>query len=95
MVPDLTKDARFNKAPFVTGAPYHRFYISVPIATSESYVIGSIAVLDDEPRDGLITEQTQLLQDLSITLMDYLISQKSKAGRASRRENGESLGSVF
>lgn len=84
MIPDLTKDSRFNTASFVTGAPHHRFYISVPIITPESYIIGSIAVLDDKPRDALTKEQTQLLEDLSLTLMDYLISQ-----RAMREEHRE------
>ncbi|KAJ5249131.1 hypothetical protein N7468_000582 [Penicillium chermesinum] len=84
MVPDLTKDERFNSQPFVTGAPYHRFYVSVPITTPDSYIIGSIAVLDDKPRDGLTKEETQLLQDLSLTVMDYFISQ-----RAMREEHRE------
>lgn len=84
IVPDLTKDPRFHSASFVTDAPFHRFYISVPIRSPESYIIGSIAVLDDRPRDDITEEQKQLLQELSVTVMEYLLSL-----RAMREEHRE------
>lgn len=84
LVPDLTKDSRFNSASFVTGAPFHKFYVSVPIKSPENYIIGSVAVLDDKPRDGLPEKDRQLLIELSVTVMEYLLSQ-----RAMREENRE------
>ncbi|KAJ6014408.1 hypothetical protein N7540_008999 [Penicillium herquei] len=84
MVPDLTKDPRFQSASCVAGAPFHRFYISVPIRSPENYIIGSVAVLDDEPREGLSKKDMQLLIELSTTVMEYLLSQ-----RAMREENRE------
>ncbi|KAJ5557102.1 hypothetical protein N7494_001017 [Penicillium frequentans] len=84
MVPDLTQDARFKNASFVTAAPRHRFYISVPIRSPEQYIIGSVAVLDDKPRKGLSKQDMKFLKELSETVMDYLLSQ-----RAMREENRE------
>ncbi|KAJ5732452.1 hypothetical protein N7493_003933 [Penicillium malachiteum] len=84
MVTDLTQDSRFQSASCVTGAPFHRFYISVPIRSPENYIIGSIAVLDDKPRHGLSKKDMQLLVELSTTVMEYLLSQ-----RAMREENRE------
>ncbi|KAJ5657499.1 uncharacterized protein N7484_001148 [Penicillium longicatenatum] len=84
IVPDLSKDSRFKDASFVTAAPHHRFYVSVPIRSPENYIIGSVAVLDDQPRKDLSKQYTTLLKELSETVMDYLISQ-----RAMREENRE------
>ncbi|KAJ5100658.1 sensor histidine kinase/response regulator [Penicillium angulare] len=84
MIPDLTQDSRFKSASFVTGAPHHRFYISVPIRSPEHYIIGSVAVLDDKPRENISTQDMHLLEELSITVMEYLLSQ-----RAMREENRE------
>lgn len=76
-VPDLTQDSRFQSHPSVTGPPHHRFYVSVPIRSPEDYIIGSIAVLDDKPRDALGDDHGELLQELSATVMDYLLSQRA------------------
>ncbi|KAJ5999827.1 hypothetical protein N7481_000236 [Penicillium waksmanii] len=83
-VPNLTQDHRFQSDASVTGPPHNRFYVSVPIISPGDYVIGSIAVLDDEPRVAMTEEQTQFLQELSLTIMDHLISQ-----RAMREEDRE------
>ncbi|KAF7589407.1 hypothetical protein BBP40_004311 [Aspergillus hancockii] len=74
---DLTKDERFRDHFSVTGHPHNRFYVSVPIQSPDGYVIGSVAVLDDQPRDGVSPEQKQFLQDLSATVMDHLLSQRA------------------
>ncbi|CAI7598873.1 unnamed protein product [Penicillium pancosmium] len=84
VVPDLTQDSRFQSDASVTGPPQNRFCVSVPIMSPDDYVIGSIAVLDDEPRVAITEEQTQFLQELSLTVMDHLISQ-----RAMREEDRE------
>ncbi|KAJ5581121.1 hypothetical protein N7450_007422 [Penicillium hetheringtonii] len=84
VVLDLAKDSRFQSHPSVTGEPYNRFYVSVPIKSPDDYIIGSIAVLDDSPRESLDEEAKEVLQELSLTVMDHLISQ-----RAMREEDRE------
>ncbi|KAF5866851.1 hypothetical protein ETB97_008655 [Aspergillus alliaceus] len=74
---DLTHDGRFKNHPSVTGYPYNRFYVSVPIQSPDTYVIGSVAVLDDSPRDGVTDEQARFLKDLSASVMDHLLSQRA------------------
>lgn len=49
-VPDTWQDARFADHPLVQGAPYVRFYASVPLALSGGEVVGSLCVLDRLPR---------------------------------------------
>ncbi|OQE26270.1 hypothetical protein PENSTE_c005G06382 [Penicillium steckii] len=84
VVLDLTKDNRFKSHSSVTSEPYNRFYVSVPIKSPDDYIIGSIAVLDDKPRESLGEEAKEVLQELSLTVMDHLISQ-----RAMREEDRE------
>ncbi|PLB51478.1 sensor histidine kinase/response regulator [Aspergillus steynii IBT 23096] len=84
IVPDLWEDDRFKSAPIVAGSPSHRFYISVPIRSPENYVIGSVVVLDDKPRYRVSDESIDLLHEVSVTIMEYLISR-----RAMREEHRE------
>ncbi|KAF7133838.1 hypothetical protein CNMCM5793_005250 [Aspergillus hiratsukae] len=74
---DLTSDDRFENHPSVTGHPHNKFYVSVPITSPDDYVIGSLAVLDDRPRDGVTEEQAHLLKELSATIMDHLLCQRA------------------
>ena len=50
MVPDLRLDERFNQIPFVTGEPYLKFYCGIPLINGEGYALGTICIMDFEPR---------------------------------------------
>ena len=49
-VPDTWHDPRFLDHPLVQGAPYVRFYASVPLSLSTGEVVGSLCVMDRLPR---------------------------------------------
>ncbi len=49
-VPDTWHDTRFQDHPLVQGAPYVRFYASVPLALSTGETVGSLCVMDRLPR---------------------------------------------
>jgi len=50
MVEDASLDARFANNPLVTGAPHVRFYGGVPVAGAGGHALGTLCVLDREPR---------------------------------------------
>lgn len=77
VVNDLTKDTRFRDHWSVASPPHNKFYVSVPIRSPDHYVIGTVAVLDDKPRDGVSAEQGDFLAQLAATVMDYLSSQRA------------------
>ena len=50
VVPDTLDDQRFANNPLVTGAPYLRSYVGVPLLNPEGYPLGTLCVLDHCPR---------------------------------------------
>lgn len=50
VVEDAMADPRFQHNPLVTGAPYIRFYAGCPLLDDEGYPLGTLCILDREPR---------------------------------------------
>lgn len=51
IAPDMTRDERFSHFDTVTGEPYLRFYCSVPLVNPDGYALGTLCVMDFEPRE--------------------------------------------
>ncbi len=64
IVPDATKDPRFICNPLVTGEPGLRFYAGALLRTEEGHAVGTVCVLDFQPRE-LTTLQEQTLRVLA------------------------------
>jgi len=54
VVPDATRDARFANNPYVLNNPNIRFYAGFPLLSREGYGMGSLCVVDIQPR--ILTE---------------------------------------
>jgi two-component sensor histidine kinase/PAS domain-containing protein len=76
VVPDTTKDPRFNCNPLVTGDPHLRFYAGALLETREGLPLGTICVLDYKPRE-LTEEQAFTLQALARQVMAHLELRRS------------------
>lgn len=50
MVEDAARDPRFQDNPLVTGAPHVRFYAAFPLLDADRMPLGTLCVLDSEPR---------------------------------------------
>jgi PAS domain S-box-containing protein len=82
VIPDLTADPRTKANPLVTGEPHIRFYAGAPLRTSEGQVIGSLCVIDNEPRlSGLTEVQARSLKALARQVMSQLELNRAVAGR--------------
>lgn len=64
VVPDAAQDPRFSDNPLVTGGPNIRFYAGAPLVTAAGSVLGTLCVIDHEPRE-LEPFQHDTLQALS------------------------------
>lgn len=71
LIPDANKDPRFACNPLVTGEPHIQFYAGALLKTHNGHAIGTVCVLDYEPRD-LTTVQQQTLRVLAHQVMAQL-----------------------
>jgi len=71
VVPDLKRDPRFENSAMAAMEPPCRFYCGVPLITDEGYALGTLCVIDFEPRQ-LSFEQAESLRRLSHQVLAQL-----------------------
>jgi len=81
VVPDASRDDRFSKNPLVSGDPFIRFYAGAPLVSPEGQALGTICVIDKEPRSNLSDTEQQRLKDFSGVIMD-LLNERRRAIRS-------------
>jgi PAS domain S-box-containing protein len=71
IVEDATADPRFALNPLVTGDPGIRFYAGAPLVTSTGAALGTVCVIDRQPRT-LEPNQLELLRFLAQQVIEKL-----------------------
>lgn len=62
VVPDASDDVRFHDNPLVTGQPKVRFYAGVPLKGPGGHALGTLCVMDSQPRTLTQMQRRQLKQ---------------------------------
>jgi diguanylate cyclase (GGDEF)-like protein len=75
VVEDLRQDSRFQDNPLVKQAPHLCFYAGAPLIDRHGYALGTIAVVDTQPRSFSETQRA-LLRDLSTLVITALESRQ-------------------
>ena len=70
-VADTAQDARFADNPLVTGEPHVRFYGGVPVRDAAGHALGTLCVLDHEPR-RLRDRELRALEELANIVAEEL-----------------------
>ena len=88
-IPDTLLDARFAEYPTVTGKPFVRSYLGVPLASPDGYNLGSLCALDVQPRD-FTDAQVEVMKSFAALTVDELELRRiaqvdSLTGAATRR----------
>ncbi len=77
IIPDAVKDHRFKNCSLVTQYPNVAFYAGIPLKTSEGVPIGTLCVMDHQPRN-INENQLNALTSLANQVEQLLELRKSK-----------------
>lgn len=90
VVPDALQDERFRDSPLVTAFPEIRFYAGCPVKAPDGSALGTLCVIDHEPRDvapddvdalrDLAGMAEQELKSLALATIDELTSLTNRRG---------------
>ncbi|MEQ1857251.1 MAG: sensor domain-containing diguanylate cyclase [Longimicrobiales bacterium] len=90
VVPDALEDDRFRDSPLVTSFPEIRFYAGCPVRGPDGSALGTLCVIDHEPRDidnddvdalkDLAGMAEQELKTLALATIDELTSLSNRRG---------------
>lgn len=94
VVPDTLLDERFSQNPAVTGDPKIRFYAGAPLITPAGFVLGTLCVVDYQPRH-LSQQQFKQLQILSRQVMAQLELRRSTVETGQIQINFQQLQQQF
>jgi hypothetical protein len=73
IIKDLSQAEQYANRDYVTNGPKFRFYAGVPIRSApNNTIVGSLCILDGPGRTGMSSEEILYLQDLAVTVMEYL-----------------------
>lgn len=85
VVKNAAEDARTLSNPLVAGSMGFRFYAAAPLTTHDGFQLGTLCIIDKEPRE-FTNEQETLLQHLAAIVMDEM-ELRLDALRAAARQN--------
>jgi signal transduction histidine kinase len=88
IVPDTREDRRFADNPLVTGDPHLRFYAGALLETPDGLPLGTICVLDYEPRE-LDASQKALLRLMAQQIMKLFELRRINARERRARKQAE------
>ena len=71
VVPDARLDERFAHLPLVIGAPFVRSYAGAPLTTARGYRLGTLCIIDTEPRQ-FSAQEIAMLEDLAAMVVEEL-----------------------
>jgi diguanylate cyclase (GGDEF)-like protein len=101
LIPDASQDERFHDNPLVTNAPHIRFYAGCPLKVSNGSQVGTLCIIDREPRAfsdediGLLKDLTRMVEEeltaIQLATMDELTMLSNRRGFEALAQHALSL----
>jgi adenylate cyclase len=88
-VPDLREDERFKDLPLVVGPPHFVFYCGAPLINAQGYALGSLCVIDFEPRK-LGHREREGLRQLSRQVVAQMEARRNRSDLYTARQELDS-----
>lgn len=76
-IPDAHEDPRFADNPLVTEPPHARFYAGAPLRAPNGQRVGTLCIIDNEPRE-FSPEELSVLRDLADEVEEELAKTSSR-----------------
>ncbi|CAK6500172.1 hypothetical protein PANPA_00097 (plasmid) [Pantoea sp. Nvir] len=93
-VPDTHLDSRFQHNPLVLGYPHIRFYAGIPLVTPEGHRIGTVCLVDTQPRPPLNATDRRHLAAIASLVMDRMEVHRLEVLRHSSQQRLEAISST-
>lgn len=77
VVPNALEDSRFFDNPSVTGGLTLRYYVGAPLITPEGVALGTLCLIDTEPRPRPSAAQITMLETLASMVVDEMRLRRS------------------
>lgn len=78
---DARNDPRFAANPLVTGAPHIRFYAGAPLIVKSGHKIGTLCVIDPQPRGDFTAHESEILALMASQVVALFESRKLRQER--------------
>ena len=72
LIPDATQDTRFANNPLVIDGLKIRFYAGAPLTNPQGLKLGTLCLIDTEPRHDFSAHNQALLTDLAAVVVDQI-----------------------
>ena len=88
IVPDATRDRRFVGNPLVAAGPRFRFYAGAPLITPDNRALGTLCVIDKEPRTLTAAQKKDLLALSRLIMTELELRHSLRLKQASANHSG-------
>ncbi|KAK3333088.1 hypothetical protein B0T19DRAFT_458192 [Cercophora scortea] len=81
IINDFTADPDYMHRPYVTGYPFMRSYLEVPLVSPLGYLLGSYCVVDNKLHDFDDDAQVDIMNEIADAIMAHLENNRAKQSR--------------
>ena len=74
---NAARDERFRDNPLVLGEPFVRFYAGAQLTLPTGETVGTLCVIDDEPRFRITEREIELMKAFGDLVVERLITRKA------------------